>query len=136
MTLRVSSSVEKSIANLMKAPELIITCTMMNNNILPNINDCGLYAIAFAVSIAFDKDPTKINFTNNLMCGHFLLCIQNGYMEEFPHSIVKRSSTYTQVHTIYLHCTCRMPELGYMFQCTTCNLWFHPECQEIKLSKK
>ena len=35
-----------------------------------------------------------------------------------------------------LHCTCRMPESDLMFQCTKCQQWFHPDCQEIKLNAR
>ena len=47
-------------------------------------NDCGLFAIAFATSICFGKDPSAESFNQPQMRAHFLKCLESGKMSPFP----------------------------------------------------
>ena len=49
--------VEMSVSNMLRSPESSISIKLMNSDIQPNTNDCGVYAIAFVVSLAFGKEP-------------------------------------------------------------------------------
>ena len=113
LTCRVSSSVEKSVANILKTVDPNITCRLMNNDLQPNSNDCGLYAIAFSVSIANGNDPVNLSFDNSRMRKHLLTCIQNEYMAEFPHSRVTRSTAFTQsiISLCIVHAECQIMDL-------------------------
>ena len=133
---RVPTGIERSVANILCTPEDTIYVRIMNNDVQPNSSDCGLYAIAFAVSLAYGKDPVYIQYDNKLMRSHLLKCIKNNKITEFPQSTVTRSVEYTHVHSYPVYCTCRMPDEGFMFVCTGCQNWFHPQCQEIKLSER
>ena len=114
----------------------------MNNDVQPNTNDCGVYAIAFAVSLAFGKEPAHLHYDNSKTHHlhydnsktHHLNCITSSILTEFPSKLESRKNLYIQAHTIPLHCTCRVPESALMFQCTKCQQWFHPDCQDIKLN--
>ena len=46
--------------------------------------DCGLFAIAMATAIAFDNDPGKQVFCQDLMRGHLVDCLKNEQFSMFP----------------------------------------------------
>ena len=46
--------------------------------------DCGLFAIAYAVHLAFNQDPTRAKFSQSAMCIHFVQCLKQQKMEAFP----------------------------------------------------
>ena len=66
----------------------------MNNGIQPNANDCGFYALAFAVSLAFCKEPFYLHYDNTTMRSHLLKCLQNGGLTDFPSTPEQRKSFY------------------------------------------
>ena len=47
-------------------------------------DDCGLFAIAFAVSLAQKTNPSKICFIQSLMRSHLINCFQEGWFISFP----------------------------------------------------
>ena len=126
----VSTSIEMCVSNMLRSPvsSQSINFKLMNSGIQPNTNNCGVYAIAFAVSLAFGKEPAYLHFDNSKMRSHLLNCLQSGVLTEFPCKPEQRKSLYVQAHTVPLYCTCPMPESDLMFQCTKCQRWFHPNC--------
>ena len=46
--------------------------------------DCRLFAVAYATSIAFGKDPTKKILYQDKMRTHLVDCLQKGHMSLFP----------------------------------------------------
>jgi len=50
----------------------------------PNGNDCGVFAIAFAVPFLFDLQPNKIIYHHNLMRQHLAEMFQSNRIEHFP----------------------------------------------------
>ena len=54
------------------------------------IDDCGLFAIAFALHLALGHDVAKIVFAQSEMRSHLVKCYQMGYFEPFPHKKVDR----------------------------------------------
>ena len=91
----------------------------------------GVCAITFAVSLAFCKKPAYLHYDNSIMRSHLLKCL---------HKISKQArnieSLFIKAHTAPLSCSSGMPEIDLMFKCTTCQRWFHPDCQEIKLNAR
>jgi len=53
----------------------------------PNGNDCGVFAIAFAVSLLFNLQPNKIIYDHNLMHQHLAEMFQSNRTEHFPQVI-------------------------------------------------
>lgn len=51
----------------------------------PNLSDCGVFAIAFAISLVNGKRPDKIMYDVSLMRAHLLKLFENNVIEEFPH---------------------------------------------------
>ena len=48
---------------------------------------CGLFAIAFAVTLANRKDPTKCNFDQSKMRRHLYSCFNAGKVTCFPEKL-------------------------------------------------
>ena len=127
------------IANFMNCSESAITTTFQPVQQQLNGVDCGVFAIAFATSLAFGEDPTQIAYDNRKLRDHLIKCLERHEMRPFPRKdngnerkCRKRSSR------ISLYCTCRMPwnsheedEDKFMAQCKECKNWFHRDCENI-----
>lgn len=50
----------------------------------PNGNDCGVFAIAFAVSLLFNIKPEKIKYDCSLMRSHLIKILETNIIEHFP----------------------------------------------------
>ena len=49
-----------------------------------NGDDCGPFAAAFATSLAFGQDPSKVQYDAAKLRSHLLKCLKNKEMEPFP----------------------------------------------------
>ncbi|KAL0120399.1 hypothetical protein PUN28_008227 [Cardiocondyla obscurior] len=53
----------------------------------PNLNNCGVYATAFAVSLLFDIKPDKVRYEHSLMRLHLLNMFETNVIEHFPQDL-------------------------------------------------
>ena len=62
-----------------------------------NFSNCAVYAIAFATTIHFKDDPTKIvyGYRDNKMRKHLLNMIETDSLSRFPH--IKTTSVCTMI---------------------------------------
>ena len=60
LSLGVSTCIEMSVCNMLCSQDSSISFKLMNNDVQQNTNYCGVYAIAFAVSLAFCKEPAEL----------------------------------------------------------------------------
>ena len=49
-----------------------------------NSNNCGLFSIAVATALAFDHDPSKLQFVESEMRNHLKTCFEEGAMSMYP----------------------------------------------------
>ena len=133
---RLASSVEDSIASVLHSPHESLYVYFMNADIQINGNDCGLYAIANATEICHGFDPVNVSFDQTRLRSHLRRCLETGVLSRFPSHSVDNRMPHTSIRRIKLFCSCRMPDTGFMFKCTTCRRWFHPKCQNIRQSDK
>ena len=107
-----------------------------------NTVDCGVFAIAFATSIAFGQDPSKQRFDVTKLRNHLFECLRSLKMSPFPEMKVGAGDialSKRKFYTIELFCSCRMPyekpksEADLMAQCGGCKEWFHQRCEKIAL---
>jgi len=47
-------------------------------------NICGLFAVAVATTIAYDKDPSDMHFVEHKMREHLCKCFEEGFLYTFP----------------------------------------------------
>ena len=101
--------------------------------------DCGPFSVAFATSLAFRKDPTKITFDDKKLRSHLLQCIKAKKMSPFPQRSGKQNvlRNKPKLCEVELFCCCRMPyeeDRGADFdmaECSRCKEWYHRICENI-----
>ncbi|KAK0157034.1 hypothetical protein PV328_011985 [Microctonus aethiopoides] len=52
-----------------------------------NSRDCGIFAIAFAISLLFDIDPHKVRYDHSVMRSHLLKIFKSKVIEHFPQDL-------------------------------------------------
>ena len=103
-------------------------------------NDCGLFAIAYAVTIALGLRPEEYQFEQAGMRAHMLRCLEAQKIEMFP--VLRRrrvkDGMVRAMQRISVHCTCRMPKMNNkMIKCSLCEEWFHlSTCVTVPASTK
>ena len=76
---------KKAIADVY--PSSDISFNVPNMPMQLGVDDCGLYAIAFATALAVNYDPATLyakKFKQNEMRTHLISCLQNNYFIDFP----------------------------------------------------
>jgi hypothetical protein len=100
-------------------------------------SDCGLFAIAFATSLCYGNNPSHLHFTQCLLQRHFLQCIRDQKLTEFPS--VKPMSPYKRLKSVQfsVHCMCRLPDnhTERMVECTDCRIWVHQSCAKLSTTE-
>ena len=86
-------------------------------------NDCGVFAIAFALHAALGHCVGDYTFDQSRMRNHLLQCFKTRELTPFPtvdKKARKRAESYFEVK-VDVFCTCMMPDTyGGMVQCGTC----------------
>ena len=98
---------------------------------------CGFYAVAAAVSVANNTDPTQLLFKEENMLASFHKLLE-GDVSEWPSTklTIKKKTVATEVLK-KVHCLCQKPSAGEMIQCKACLNWFHiGTCIELNASQK
>ncbi|CAH1251049.1 PKD1L3 [Branchiostoma lanceolatum] len=95
-----------------------------------NADDCGLYAIAWAVDIAEGQDVSRVVYDDRKMRSHLQMCFKEGNLTPFPRLTSRRKRVGpTMVHQITLVCHCEQGgRLGRMERCRACRRIFHVSC--------
>ena len=88
-------------------------------------NDCGLFAITFALHAALGDKVEELQFDQCAMRKHVLECLLNDCFMPFPHRL--RVSTKTAaIQEVPLYCTCLLP--ASYDNLVQCHKWFHMKC--------
>ena len=61
---------------------MIYTMTFVQKQ--EGFKDCGVFAIAFATSLAFGKNPEELQFDQEKLRSHLIYCLEQKCFEEFP----------------------------------------------------
>ncbi|KAF3698781.1 Calcium-responsive transcription factor [Channa argus] len=109
--------------------EVQIKCTQKQQRAM----DCGLFAIANAVSLASGIDPADIQYNLNVMRAHLHTCLTKGKLKMFPHTQRKsRWIVAERCEILSKYCICHQyKEKADMVQCNECQGWYHSSCVNI-----
>lgn len=94
--------------------------------------DCGVFSIAYAMSLAYGVDPCRCMFDQSRI-RHLHQCFMKRRMAPFPHTKVVTTGMKSKTDDTEVHCHCRMPELKDipMIECSKCSKWFHIDCEAV-----
>ena len=120
----------QTIVSLLK-PSKSINAQIMD--VLPQKGaaDCGLYCIAYCVSLAYKVDPCLFVYNQIEMRLHLMTCLEKGHLTEFPVLRKRRLSNNCRSSvTLFVCPVCLKPDDGeLMIFCEQCKEWFHKnEC--------
>lgn len=94
-------------------------------------NDCGVFSVAYAVSLCFDQQPGELMFDQSLMRHHLVTCLQLQQFTMFPaKSKRRRNLKIRNSENVNVFCICRMPDIPHqpdMICCSKCSTWFHAD---------
>ena len=132
---RITLFIQKQIASILheEGSSFKITVPKVQRQI--NYDDCGVFAIAFLVSLLHGLNPSDLTFDNAAMRQHLLASLKNGSFLPFPLSKVqeKRSKLPIFVQDVSVICDCRMPwensgkksPSRWSAECSNCKEWYH-----------
>lgn len=129
-----SMEVKRQICSLYRCESDTVMFEIMNVMRQQNSYDCGIYALACATELIYDKDPTLCQWDTQRMRKHLETCLERGLMTCFPSSPSKKrvrlGSLVRKVLREKIFCICRQPNdrLRAMIQCDNCRKWFHEDC--------
>ena len=125
----ISLSTKSTITKLLQPKE---SFTVRIKNVAKQLGgtECGLYAIAYCVSLANGQDPSGIVYDQREMRQHLISCFENKRLTLFPIAKKRRlATTHTSIVTITVCPICKGADTGsLMVFCETCEKWFHKEC--------
>ena len=133
------------VAALLCSPQDTVKVKYIDVQMQDGSSDCGLFAIAFATTLANGIQPGRCFFNQGAMRSHLMKCLQEQNMTEFPIKKTRRTELKVKNITgLHVHCMCRMPEIpgSTMIQCSTCKMWYHVDlcvsvpCESLQSTKK
>ena len=121
---------ERVIANLIPSPTCTVEIDIMMTRKQVGTNDCGLFAIAIATTLANREDPSTLIYIQDEMRAHLANCFQQQKLTPFP--TIKKARVSRPILnsiTIYTCPICKQQEGGKeMVECDKCNIWHHTQC--------
>ena len=132
----------KQIASMMCSSEPEIHLNIVPVQQQTNSVDCGVFAVAFATSLAFGEDPAQRKYDTSAMQPHLLNCLRKNSFSPFP--LAEKASkrcNFAKGKRIMmeLFCSCRMPyeapksKKDYMARCDICHECYHQSCEKISM---
>ena len=122
----IAEDVKMQISSLLCTIEKSIILKFVNTVKQAGVNDCGLFAIAYATALCLGKSPGKYRFKQDLFRKNLLTCLEHQRFTMFPIAAERRKGDIiNSERRINVFCYCRMPQIKPMIQCTQCTEWFH-----------
>ena len=129
---------KKQVCSLMKPSGDVLFMDFVNIQHQGNGSDCGLFALACATDLVYDRDPFLSYWNTKEMRPHLVKCLETKQMTCFPLDKARRIPVRKRLKKsikVNIHCICRMPygraELK-MVCCDMCHKWFHCTCLQVE----
>ena len=107
-----------------------------------NCVHCGLFAIAFATSLAHNENRVRRVCGTTRLRQHLVSCLEAGKMSVIQsHSTNERKDFKATLNAIEIYCSCRIlydntSEADDMIECNKFCEWYHGSCKNIANVKK
>ena len=134
-TMNYSSSgdVQLQITAIMHCKADTITLEVRSTQKQRGPNDCALFAIAHAVDLCCENDPTMLWYYQPKMREHLVECLQAKKIIPFPSRVCRPNKPLTISFAVY--CICRLTDFedenDNMARCENCHQWYHQSCEGI-----
>ena len=119
------------ISQLIRFEGKSIPLRIMNVSKQAGITDCGLYAIANLTALVLGNvEPTNVVFYQRELRSHYLECLENQKVMDFPVLKHRRIQTkFKTLESILIYCSCHCGDDGLkMVVCEQCEEWYHYRC--------
>ncbi len=103
-----SEHVIANICSLVMTQNPSITYIVQSCQRQGNGYDCGVFAIAFAVSLAFGENPSKLVYDPAKLRNHLKICFSSHTLKPFPFNISRSKRLRTTRYSQDVYCYCRM----------------------------
>ncbi len=133
------------IASLLRPSAKSFSYAVKSCQLQQNGNDCGLFAIANAVTLACNGNPSKTFYDQSKMRSHLMECLRKKEIDPFPLAkgtpdmsesrLPKRMKVYCHCRrTFYYPPSKSSPNSNEgspwdVIQCQNCKEWFHRQCE-------
>ena len=101
------SSLECQIARIYSSKKEKFIVEMVPVHQQEGSEDCGVFAIAYAVELAFGCDPRAVIYRQESMSSHLESCLCEGKLSPFPRGRRGKISG-RKFATIEVYCTCKL----------------------------
>ncbi|PIK39696.1 putative SCAN domain-containing protein 3-like [Apostichopus japonicus] len=129
---RLSTAAQQTIARYVKTTKDRLSIDLANVQQQDNSNDCGPFAIAFGVSLAYGEDPVQMTYTTTSLRQTLNDAFTNKFLERFSSTCQFRNADSVRTYDVEIHCRCRGIDDGTkMVKCERCSRWFHFKCCDI-----
>ena len=112
---------KRQIAAILYTKEKQINIHFPSVQVQYGVNDCGLFALAFAATLCKGQDPSKVNYVQHELRKHLLHCINDQVIHDFPQRRSKKRAHLLGHICFSIYCRCSQPACGKMIQCIGCN---------------
>ena len=83
------------------------------------------------MALANGIEPGKLKFKQDAMRNHLYRCFNKGELRMFPATRRDVQATVRSTDFIEQFCSCRMPEMSPMVECSQCRQWYHTDCVNV-----
>ena len=133
-----SSALKMQIACLVCTNLPHIKLCYQNVQVQSGAADCGIFSIAFATALVFNRQPGEFFFDQDKMRSHLIKCFEEQSMSIFPVKKMRRGvNLVKRTELISVFCICRMPAVtsSNWIECSSCKDWYHTDTC-VKVSEK
>ncbi|KZS16142.1 Uncharacterized protein APZ42_018158 [Daphnia magna] len=140
--VNVRQHVLSCMASLLQTPKRTMTYIVKGCQKQGNSFDCGVFAIAFATSLANGQDPSEIMYDPAKLRDHLRTCIDTELLSPFPSTYCRPRNRGEKIQSTDVFCYCRRTDYASdckpasleMVACdirgSNCVLWVHKMCDD------
>jgi polycystin 1L2 len=127
-------------SSLIQTPNQSMTYVVRGCQKQGNGYDCGVFAIAFATSLANREDPSSLLNDTTLLRDHLRTCIDSGKLTPIPSNIIHPRTREEKIRREKVFCYCRRTKykpdyvtsdwVGCDAKGKNCALWVHQKFED------